>query len=178
MTKEQRVNAWKNFAAEVEEHIRANTTDVKASYQETFSLKTVTDSIRLLAEHIGNSHYLESSKQECLSIASLAQLAWEKLKSFNTRQAVECLKQGKAVRPVGEPRLVVLTIYHGHALSDFVNNTLSSIHELKLEDHLLILYPSGDVCLTRDLPPYPEWVLASEEEINNAANRAAGKAES
>lgn len=174
---ERRVKAWNEFAAEVEEHIRANTTDVKAGYQETFSLKTVTNSIRLLAENIGNPHYQETSKQECLSVASLAQLAWEKLKPLNIRQAVECLKQGKAVRPTGEPRLVVLTIYHGYALSDFVNNTLVSMHELKLEDHLLILYPSGDVCLTRDLPTYPEWVLASDEEINNAANKAAGKAE-
>lgn len=176
---EQRVKDWNEFAAEVAEHLKANTTDTKAKYQETFSLETITGGIRLLAEHIGNP---QTSEQECLSIAGLAQLAYTKLKdrTFNAKQAVEFLEQCKAVRPAHEPRLVVLSQCFGKALSCFIDRNYSLLDDmpsLPFKNHFIVVYPSGEASLTRDLPAYAEWVIASEDEIRQAVGKASGKDE-
>lgn len=181
MTKvEQQLKAWNDFATEVAEYIKANISEMAVESQERLSLETLTGGIRRAGARINSPQYLDARKQECFAAAHSAQLAWERLKPFSTRQAVEYLKQGKSVRPAHEPCLVVLTVCEGDALSRFINRdytTLEHMPSLPFKDHFIVVWQSSEVTLTRELPTYTEWVLARDDEIKQAATKAMLKKE-
>lgn len=173
MTKQERVKAWNEFAAKVAEYIEANAAERVAS---SFENREVSDFITAIQANVKCFGTYLQDKQDCYAIAHLAQLVFDNLypKPFCTRQAVEYLKQGKSVRPAGNPDLVVLDICYGSALSKLIDVNYATFNNrpvLPVKDHFLIVW-GNDVVLARELPTHPEWLLASETEVKQAVERA------
>lgn len=174
MSKQERVKAWNDFAAKVAEYIEAGITDQHAHWFDVQSPDTLAGALQAHANRIANRVVTDS--QDPFAVAHLAQVLMDKLypKPFSTRQAVEYLKQGKSVRPAGNPDLVVLDICYGSALSKLIDVNYATFNNrpvLPVKDHFLIVW-GNDVVLTRELPTHPEWLLASETEIKQAVERA------
>lgn len=173
MTKQERAKVWNDFAAKVAEYIEAGITDQHAQWFDAQPADTLKGSLRAHANLIAN---LTADSQSLFAVAHLAQVLMDKLypKPFSTLQAVEYLKQGKSVRPAGNPDLVVLDICYGSALSKLIDVNYATFNNrpvLPVKDHFLIVW-GNDVVLARELPTHPEWLLASETEVKQAVERA------
>lgn len=176
---EQESRDWSQFASKVVDLIENETVEKSCNIpianwtveQCLGKLRAAVDSATVRQDSI------ESQQYEMIRAAYFAQLAYAKLKdnTFNTKQAVEFLEQCKAVRPAHEPRLVVLSQCFGKALSRFIDRNYSLLDDmpsLPFKNHFIVVYPSGEARLTRDLPAYAEWVIASEDEIRQAVGKA------
>ena len=152
---------WQQFAEQVSKHIagRQEFKDMLTAFQ---------------AENCIDS-FLKSCKigQEAFALLELAyhaQMAYEELanRAFGAEGAINLVRNGQAVKSLGDNPVIVLGVVSNKPLNACVENILPNIrNRLRLHDQYVVLHPTGLNELTHNFPDTgSDWVQATEEDIN------------